>query len=93
MNFEVKVLITFFFSDNLISGKMTRRKIQIKKIDNTNAREVAFSKRRKGLFKKAFELSSLCDAEIGLMVFSATGKLFEYASSRFQSLSHTSFYL
>ena len=93
MNFEVKVLITFFFSDNLISGKMTRRKIQIKKIDNRNARQVTFSKGRRGLFKKAFELSTLCDAEIGLMVFSATGKLFEYASSRFQSLSHTSFYL
>uniref|UniRef100_A0A7N2MX54 MADS-box domain-containing protein n=1 Tax=Quercus lobata TaxID=97700 RepID=A0A7N2MX54_QUELO len=60
---------------------MTRRKIQIKKIDNTTARQVTFSKRRRGLFKKAFELSTLCDAEIGLMVFSATGKLFEYASS------------
>ena len=72
---------------------MTRRKIQIKKIDNTNARQVTFSKRRKGLFKKPFELSTLCDAEIGLMAFSERGKLFEYASSRFQSLYHTSFYL
>ena len=80
-------------SDYLLSGKMTRRKIQIKKIDNATARQVTFSKRRRGLFKKAFELSTLCDAEIGLMVFSETGKLFEYASSRFQSLSHTSFYL
>ncbi|KAK7842470.1 mads-box protein jointless [Quercus suber] len=61
---------------------MTRRKIQIKKIDSTTARQVTFSKRRRGLFKKAYELSTLCDAEIGLMVFSATGKLFEYASSR-----------
>ncbi|XP_050260231.1 MADS-box protein JOINTLESS-like isoform X17 [Quercus robur] len=65
---------------------MTRRRIQIKKIDNTTARLVAFSKRRKGLFKKAFELSTLCDAEIGLMVFSATGKLFEYASSSVQQV-------
>ena len=72
---------------------MTKRKIQIKNIDNLPARQVAFSKRRRGLFKKAFELSTLCDVEIGLMVFSATGKLFEYASSRFQSLSHTSFNL
>ncbi|XP_030943091.1 MADS-box protein JOINTLESS-like isoform X2 [Quercus lobata] len=65
---------------------MTRRKIQIKKIDNTTARQVTFSKRRRGLFKKAFELSTLCDAEIGLMVFSATGKLFEYASSSMQQV-------
>ena len=54
--------------DNLISGKMTRRKIQIKKIDNMTSRQVTFSKRRRGLFKKAFELSTLCDAEIGLKV-------------------------
>ncbi|XWS68227.1 hypothetical protein CRYUN_Cryun04dG0072800 [Craigia yunnanensis] len=60
---------------------MTRRKIQIKKIDNTAARQVTFSKRRRGLFKKAHELSTLCDAEIALVVFSATGKLFEYSST------------
>lgn len=63
--------------------KMTRRKIQIKKIDSITARQVTFSKRRKGLFKKAQELSTLCDAEIALLVFSSTGKLFDYASSRF----------
>ena len=72
---------------------MTRTQIQIKKIENTTARQVTFSKRRRGLFKKAFELSTLCDADIALIVFSATGKLFEYASSRFQSrLIHISTY-
>ncbi|KAG6571865.1 MADS-box protein SVP [Cucurbita argyrosperma subsp. argyrosperma] len=65
---------------------MTRKKIQIKKIDNIAARQVAFSKRRKGLFKKAKELAILCDAEIGLLVFSASGKLFDYASSSMQAL-------
>ncbi|XP_050210234.1 MADS-box protein JOINTLESS-like isoform X3 [Mercurialis annua] len=60
---------------------MTRQKIEIKKIDNKSARQVTFSKRRRGLFKKAYELSTLCDAEIALIVFSATGKLFDYASS------------
>ena len=60
---------------------MVRQKIQIKKIDNTTARQVTFSKRRRGLFKKALELSTLCDAEIALIVFSATGRLFEYSSS------------
>ncbi|KAI9079259.1 hypothetical protein K1719_038744 [Acacia pycnantha] len=60
---------------------MTRRKIAIKKIENLAARQVAFSKRRKGLFKKAMELSTLCDAEISLFVFSASGKLFDYAST------------
>ncbi|XP_054777960.1 MADS-box protein JOINTLESS-like [Prosopis cineraria] len=65
---------------------MTRRKIQIKKIDSVTARQVAFSKRRKGLFKKANELSSLCDAEIALLVFSSTGKLFDYANSSIQQV-------
>ncbi|KAJ0086873.1 hypothetical protein Patl1_08656 [Pistacia atlantica] len=60
---------------------MAREKIKIKKIDNVTARQVTFSKRRRGLFKKAEELSVLCDAEIALIIFSATGKLFEYCSA------------
>lgn len=66
--------------------KMAREKIQIRKIDNTTARQVTFSKRRRGLFKKAEELSILCDAEVALIIFSATGKLFEYSSSRYVTL-------
>nr|WGH28765.1 short vegetative phase [Mangifera indica] len=60
---------------------MAREKIKIKKIDNVTARQVTFSKRRRGLFKKAEELSVLCDAEVALIIFSATGKLFEYCSA------------
>ncbi|CAA2965140.1 MADS-box SVP-like isoform X1 [Olea europaea subsp. europaea] len=65
---------------------MVRQKIQIKKIDNLTARQVTFSKRRRGVFKKAQELSTLCDAEIALIVFSATGKLFHYSSSSMMQL-------
>uniref|UniRef100_A0AAU7LJF2 MADS27 n=1 Tax=Hippophae rhamnoides TaxID=193516 RepID=A0AAU7LJF2_9ROSA len=46
---------------------MAREKIQIKKIDNVTARQVTFSKRRRGLFKKAEELSVLCDADVALI--------------------------
>lgn len=60
---------------------MAREKIQIKKIDSLTARQVTFSKRRRGLLKKASELSLLCDAQVALIIFSATGKLFEYSSS------------
>ncbi|TYI43199.1 hypothetical protein ES332_A01G152000v1 [Gossypium tomentosum] len=60
---------------------MAREKIKIKKIDNLTARQVTFSKRRRGLFEKAEELSVLCDAEFALIIFSATGKLFEFATS------------
>nr|KJB14738.1 hypothetical protein B456_002G142700 [Gossypium raimondii]KJB14739.1 hypothetical protein B456_002G142700 [Gossypium raimondii] len=65
---------------------MAREKIKIKKIDNLTARQVTFSKRRRGLFKKAEELSVLCDAEVALIIFSATGKLFEFASSSMKDM-------
>ncbi|XP_042028054.1 MADS-box protein SVP-like [Salvia splendens] len=65
---------------------MAREKIQIKKIDNVTARQVTFSKRRRGLFKKAEELSVLCDADVALIIFSSTGKLFEYASSSMKEI-------
>ncbi|XP_073309028.1 MADS-box transcription factor 22-like isoform X2 [Primulina huaijiensis] len=65
---------------------MVRQKIQINKIDSLTARQVTFSKRRKGLFKKAQELSVLCDAEIALIVFSATGKLFDFSSTSMMQL-------
>ncbi|OIV94487.1 hypothetical protein TanjilG_25549 [Lupinus angustifolius] len=65
---------------------MAREKIQIKKIDNTTARQVTFSKRRRGLFKKAEELSVLCDADVALIIFSSTGKLFEYSSSSMKEI-------
>lgn len=70
---------------------MAREKIQIKKIDNATARQVTFSKRRRGLFKKAEELSVLCDADVAVIIFSSTGKLFEYSSSRSLSLSLSSY--
>ncbi|CAJ2652197.1 unnamed protein product [Trifolium pratense] len=65
---------------------MARQKIKIKKIDNATARQVTFSKRRRGIFKKAEELSVLCDAEVGLVIFSTTGKLYEYASSSMKDI-------
>ncbi|KAI0499091.1 hypothetical protein KFK09_019992 [Dendrobium nobile] len=65
---------------------MAREKIQIRKINNATARQVTFSKRRRGLFKKAEELSILCDAEVGLIVFSSTGKLFEFSSSSMKQI-------
>ncbi|KAG4945452.1 hypothetical protein JHK82_041508 [Glycine max] len=65
---------------------MGRGKIAIRRIDNSTSRQVTFSKRRNGLLKKARELSILCDAEVGLMVFSSTGKLYDYASTSMKSV-------
>nr|WBK62442.1 AGAMOUS-like 22-2 protein [Larix kaempferi] len=65
---------------------MAREKIEIKRIANVSARQVTFSKRRRGLFKKAQELSILCEADIALVVFSSTGRLYDYSSSSMKML-------
>lgn len=59
---------------------MGRGKIEIKKIQNKTTRQVTFSKRRTGLLKKTHELSVLCEAQVGLIIFSSTGKLSQYCS-------------
>ncbi|KAL7083650.1 hypothetical protein ACP275_14G176300 [Erythranthe tilingii] len=65
---------------------MGRGKIEIKKIENANSRQVTFSKRRSGLFKKAHELAVLCEAEVAVIIFSNTGKLFEFCNSDMKNI-------
>ncbi|XP_022864782.1 MADS-box transcription factor 23-like isoform X2 [Olea europaea var. sylvestris] len=65
---------------------MGRGKIVIQRIDNSTSRQVTFSKRRNGLLKKAKELAILCDAEVGLIIFSSTEKLYEYSSTSVKSV-------
>ncbi|XP_050158456.1 MADS-box transcription factor 23-like isoform X2 [Malus sylvestris] len=65
---------------------MGRGKIVIRRIDNSTSRQVTFSKRRNGLLKKAKELAILCDAEVGVMIFSSTGKLYDFASTSMKSV-------
>lgn len=42
--------------------------------------QVTFAKRKNGLFKKAYELSVLCQCEIAIMVFTKSNRLHQYAS-------------
>ncbi|XP_074588878.1 MADS-box transcription factor 23-like isoform X2 [Curcuma longa] len=65
---------------------MGRGKIVIRRIDNTTSRQVTFSKRRNGLLKKAKELAILCDAEVGVVVFSSTGRLYEFSNTSMKSV-------
>ncbi|KAF5738049.1 MADS-box transcription factor 23 isoform X3 [Tripterygium wilfordii] len=65
---------------------MGRGKIAIRRIDNSTSRQVTFSKRRKGLIKKAKELAILCDAEVGVTIFSSTGKLYEFANTSMKAV-------
>jgi hypothetical protein len=66
-----------------VEEEMGRGKIVIERIENTTNRQVTFSKRRTGLFKKAKELAILCDAEVGLIVFSSTGRLYDFTNTRY----------
>ncbi|KAI3410673.1 MADS-box domain-containing protein [Psidium guajava] len=61
-------------------ARMTRgrQKIQMAKMDNESNLQVTFSKRRSGLFKKASELSTLCGADVALIVFSPGEKAFSF---------------
>ncbi|CAF2138830.1 unnamed protein product [Brassica napus] len=54
----------FYFVEPKLLEKMGRGKIEIKKIENVNSRQVTFSKRRNRLIKKANELSFLCEVTI-----------------------------
>ncbi|XP_057991304.1 MADS-box transcription factor 23 isoform X3 [Hevea brasiliensis] len=65
---------------------MGRGKIAIRRIDNSTSRQVTFSKRRNGLLKKAKELAILCDAEVGVVIFSSTGKLYDFSSTSMKSV-------
>ncbi|XP_060211490.1 agamous-like MADS-box protein AGL29 [Lycium barbarum] len=46
----------------------------MKKIEKQDDLYASFSKRRKGLYKKASELVTECDIDIGMIIFSPTGK-------------------
>ncbi|RZB41775.1 MADS-box protein FBP24, partial [Glycine soja] len=67
-----------------VRTEMGRGKIEIKRIENTTTRQVTFSKRRGGLLKKTKELSVLCDAKIGIIIFSSTGKMREWCTEPFR---------
>ncbi|CAN4111234.1 unnamed protein product [Withania somnifera] len=51
-----------------------KKKIEIQKITKETSRMVTFSKRRKGLFKKAKELELMTGSRIASVVFSPTGR-------------------
>ncbi|KAL5982100.1 hypothetical protein ACLOJK_016169 [Asimina triloba] len=61
---------------------MGRNKIEMKRIENNTSRQVTFSKRRNGLIKKAYELSVLCDVDIGLVTFSPSGRLSYFSGEK-----------
>ncbi|CAN1167244.1 Agamous-like MADS-box protein AGL29 [Linum perenne] len=56
-------------------------------VKDKNCRQVTFSKRRTGLFKKAHELATLCAIRIAILVFSPGGKPFSFGSPDVNSIT------
>ncbi|XP_072959166.1 agamous-like MADS-box protein AGL62 [Typha angustifolia] len=57
---------------------MGRHKIEIRKIDQKHSRQICFTKRRKGLFKKANDLA-VRGFDVAVLVHSAANNTFVYA--------------
>ena len=53
---------------------MGKYKTNINKIQNSKVRHLTFYKRKKGLLKKAMELSAMCDVNVLLCIFNANSK-------------------
>lgn len=69
------------FANQAIAKKTRgRQKIKMVKIDDERNVQVTFSKRRTGLFKKASELSTLCDAGIAVIIFSPGNKAYSFGN-------------
>ena len=62
-------------------SSMGRKKIKIEKIPNERHRWVTFNKRKAGLVRKATELAILCEAEVGVIIFSAAGRMSLYSNT------------
>ena len=55
-------------------------------------RLITFSKRRSGIYRKAGELSTLCGAEYGVLIFSPTGKAFSMGHPSMEAITNKTLY-
>lgn len=73
----------------MVKGRKTtkgKQKIEIKKIEDEDARYISFSKRRNGIYAKASDLATLCGVEIAVVVFSPTGRPHSFGSPSVTSI-------
>ncbi|GJJ75008.1 pheromone receptor transcription factor [Entomortierella parvispora] len=63
-----------------------RRKIKIEYIEDKSRRHITFSKRKSGIMKKAYELSTLTGTQVLLLVVSETGLVYTFTTPKLQPL-------
>ncbi|PON39941.1 MADS-box transcription factor [Parasponia andersonii] len=73
---------------NIVKKTKGRQKTQMKMIEDGDDRLITFSKRRSGIYKKASELVTLCGAEVGIVIFSPSGKPFSYGHPSIESVAN-----
>lgn len=76
-----------------VGGKMARSKktkgrvkIKMEFIENKIRRYTTFSKRKTGIMKKAYELSTLTGTQVMLLVASETGHVYTFATDKLQPM-------
>ncbi|KAI9487580.1 MAG: hypothetical protein EXX96DRAFT_553849 [Benjaminiella poitrasii] len=73
-------------SDSKPSRRSGRRKIKIEYIEDKNRRHITFSKRKAGIMKKAYELSTLTGTQVLLLVVSETGLVYTFTTVKLQPI-------
>ncbi|KAK3748816.1 hypothetical protein RRG08_065323 [Elysia crispata] len=75
-------------SSGLKPGKKTKGRVKIKMefIENKLRRYTTFSKRKTGIMKKAYELSTLTGTQVMLLVASETGHVYTFATRKLQPI-------
>lgn len=66
--------------------KTGRKKIRMAYIEGKNKRSVTFSKRKKGIMKKAYELNMLTKSQILLLVASESGHVYTFATPKLKPI-------
>ncbi|KAJ9672869.1 hypothetical protein PVL29_026215 [Vitis rotundifolia] len=64
----------------------------MKRIPNEENRLITFSKCRFGIYKKASKLSTLCDAEVGVLDFSLASKAFSFGHPSIETIKNKVLY-
>lgn len=66
--------------------KKGKQKIEMKLIESEKARAVSFSKRKSTLFEQANKFATQAKAEVGVMLFSPSGKPCSYGSTSIETI-------